>query len=155
MLSFHTPHSPASEEQVNSIETRAGMTLPGDYRIFLLTQNGGYRPDPGIFHVPGEGDSEWQGALGFADDAYDMRPYLEPQCEYLPYCLPIGHDICGNELILGLHGSHYGRIYWQNHELTERGEQQPPVKLADSFTEFLQSLSLRHENERASTSCSE
>ncbi|HEX8311969.1 MAG TPA: SMI1/KNR4 family protein [Chthoniobacteraceae bacterium] len=149
MLSFHTPHPPATEEQVCSIETRAGKALPSDYRAFLLTQNGGYRPDPGIFDVPGEGWSEWHGVLGFAGGSYDIRPHLHAESEYLPYCLPIGHDICGNYLLLGLHESHFGRIYWQDHELTEDGEQRPPVKLADSFTEFIQALRLRHESERA------
>jgi hypothetical protein len=149
MLNFHTPHSPASEDQVSTIEVRAGISLPADYREFLLTQNGGYRPDPGIFDVPGESCSVWHGALGFADDGYDIRPYLEPQCEYLPYCLPIGHDICGNELLLGLSGAHYGHVYWRDHELTTEGEEKAPIKLADSFTAFLQALRLREENKTA------
>jgi len=36
-------HGTANEEQVRTIETRAGVSFPADYRDFLLTQNGGYR----------------------------------------------------------------------------------------------------------------
>ncbi|HEX8311972.1 MAG TPA: SMI1/KNR4 family protein [Chthoniobacteraceae bacterium] len=150
MLRFHTPHSPATEEQVRLIEERIGKRLPDDYREFLLTVNGGYRPDPGIFDVPGEGTSEWHGVLGFAGrGSYDLRRHLHPESEYLPHCLPIGHDICGNNLLLGLHESHFGRIYWEDHELTQHGEQRPPIRLADSFTEFLRALRLRNESKRA------
>jgi uncharacterized protein (TIGR02996 family) len=140
---------------IDAVEGRFGITLPADYRAFLLNYNGG-RPEPGTFRGPG---GEWvelydlhtiwsmDGSAQY--DEYDLVQRLEVIDEdrargaenlwsdrWTRDLIDIGRAAIGGleELCLGVTGDAAGRVYlidlWME-------APEPVVKVADSFAEFL------------------
>ena len=133
---------PASEELVSLFEMQNGVSLPTDYRDFLLRVNGG-APDRDMCDWGENGDfaatffgihqgAEWK-RLDFAISSFghDLSQFL-----------PIAESNGGNYFVLKLHPPDQGAVYHWDHEL----EDVQPVTfkhltlVAPSFDAFLVGL---------------
>lgn len=108
-----------SVERIERFERQFGLTLPADYKDFLLRNNGG-EPTPDRLIVPG-----WNGGstcvnrfFGFRDDNdCDLEKIYVNSADYIPPgFLPIAEDSGGNMLCLDVSGSQPGSILFWDHE---------------------------------------
>lgn len=147
MLNTTATDPSIAEIDIQRLEQRHGMTLPGDYRAFLLLRNGG-RPERDLFFAP-ESKSNPVARINFflsigdPDDSYDLDSTLDAVADRIEKgFLPIAVTWRGNYICLGVEGDCAGRIlFWDGHVL--KGENVYPV--AKSFTEFINGL-FRDEN---------
>jgi hypothetical protein len=139
-----------TEAQIRAFEQSYGHPLPDDYRQFLLDVNGG-QPDRAnrefahgvVNNLFSLDDTEDSGDL--ATRANRSRPMLPS-----PDLLFIGHDDCGNRLLLALAGEHRGEVWYMLTGDDARPDDANPRvlwhdrrdmrKLADSFEEFMRAL---------------
>lgn len=141
-----TQNPSVSSEDILNFENRAKVTLPSDYREFLLNYNGGV-PHKLYFTVSDYGDSildELFGLeIGGVNDLYIQ--FTDYNGRIPEAFLPIGRDQVGNLILLGLEGKYKGRIYFWWHENESEGKK-PWLKniysICDSFNKFLSDLVL-------------
>jgi hypothetical protein len=136
-------------EEINQLEKRRNIRLPGKYIHFLLTYNGG-EPDPNFFEIPGQdGYGSYVDLFyGIGVPAYgDLEESIEVYTERHPEgFIPIGSDPGCNVICLGTIEPYIGKIYfWDHHdELDERGLSKTDMSnmywLADDIDEFLNKL---------------
>jgi cell wall assembly regulator SMI1 len=137
------------EEDLTAVERQLGITLPSDYRRFLLTHNGGH-PEPDTFPLSSftEGDfGVLNRFLGIREGEYDdlVNYYTKVFRDRVPRnLLPIANDPGGNLICLSVSGPDRGKVYWWFHE-EEADEGEPPTYrniyfVADSFNDLLKSL---------------
>lgn len=114
--------SPAPPDELSAFERSLGVSLPADYRRFLVACNGGYvggrlwfegptpegrSVDVGLHHIGGF-RSEYYFSLAWARDTYELR---------IPETLLwIMDDPFGNAICLGLSGAHRGQVFFWDHE---------------------------------------
>jgi hypothetical protein len=117
---FSTKRFPLpSETQVEELERSIKVTLPDDYRRFLLEFNGGYFnepeitpvggcPQPILLLLSGIGASHWEAELGLPR----TMPSFDDNDP--PKILPIGDTAMGNLIILDTApGEGRGEIYYK------------------------------------------
>lgn len=125
----------ATPEKLMLIERGLGRSLPDDYKKMLLTTNGG-KPPRLILPLPSRGDtviSEFYSIGG--KSSLNLINLAHVKYEELPkYFIPIGVDVGGNHIALGVDGA----IYWKDHEMAD--PQSGLIKVAESFTAMLDSL---------------
>lgn len=132
---------------IDGFEDGLGGRLPGDYRQFLSTVNGGWAVDS--FHHPPSGpgdigvDALW--GVGIDDEDRSMEQNLEVfRGRYPPEYLPFGEDAGGNLVLIKLGDDDFGSIhFWDHEEEADAGEPatyRNLTRLSDSFTAFLEEL---------------
>ena len=133
---------PTNEAAIATFEAKRGFRLPGDYREFLLTANGG-KPDPCAFQLALRSgpytDSlvHWFHALG--DDLESIADEMHRRIP--PELLPIASDPGGNLVCIGVEGDARGKVYFWDHEHEVYPTGWSNVDLvADSFDAFLRGL---------------
>ena len=140
-------HATLQEDDITELERLLGVTLPGDYRLFLLAHNGG-RPTPdGFLKSRDESDRDaidW--FLGVQAGAHnDLLSYVETYRDRIPPdLLPIAHDPFGNLVCLAVAGPRSGWVYFWDHE-EEAPEGEAPdyrnvAPIARSLYAFLDGL---------------
>lgn len=112
-----------------------GVTVPDDYRAFLLTYNGG---SPFAIAPRTRGVTDGSFASFFELDAADSDTDLHGACvQYFtrlpPPMAPIGLAADGKLLCLSIMGPNRGRVYAR--DLVDLREQ--PVEIAPSFSALL------------------
>lgn len=151
LIDKKAPPAPAGE--IAELEREFGA-LPADYRLFLEMCNGGYlggslwfrgptptgaMADAGVHHIGGF-RAESHFSLVWSNDVYRGR---------IPDSLLwIMDDPFGNAICLGLRGSHFGKVYFWDHEMEPdpdqwNGEVDTAGNIsliADSFTDFVAGL---------------
>ncbi|HWO19370.1 MAG TPA: SMI1/KNR4 family protein [Kofleriaceae bacterium] len=137
------PGKPATDEQIAAFEKIEGVTLPAAYRAFLKTYNGG-RPIPDAFPY-GDDDGSLMHAFFELDEGEDESFDLQTICRRyrgrIPHTvMPIGCDAGANIILLGVHGEHYGRVFFLDHM-----NPRPIFEIAPSFEAFLDSFEPRPE----------
>jgi hypothetical protein len=143
--------APITPSELEEVEKKIGIRLPDHYRRFLLARNGGI-PIPGIFHFKEESgpytDSQVQCLLAIhsADDQNDFETFYERyklnEIRLPAELIPIGNDLGGNLICIADDGPNLGAVYFWDHEEEEDTATFNNVHLiADSFDEFLSSLS--------------
>jgi hypothetical protein len=161
-LKFVAREPPATEEQVASLEERLGISLPSDYRAFLLAEGGGAgvaidgNRDV-VFPLAWSGQ-KWAQGLDEAmmDHFYSLDPKsrltldaaLEMFIEWrrIPAdFLPIGYDPGSNQVLLGIRGERRGKIFFWMKEFEAADDSPEPrydniAFVAESFTDFIESL---------------
>lgn len=145
----HESKQPLNSDRLKEFEHKFEMTLPNDYRDFLLTYNGGY-PEPDGFWIQGmDGNGSLVDRfLGIHGGEHDnLLGYLEIYKERIPpNFLPIAHDPGGNLICMSVEGEDKGKIYFWDHEEEadpDQGETagyQNVYLIADSFTDFFENL---------------
>jgi SMI1 / KNR4 family (SUKH-1) len=134
---------------IELLEARTSITLPADYRAFLLATNGG-KPDPGDFFVPCWGGefSQVHRFFGIHDGpSGNLEEWIVRYRDRLPESfIPIGLDPGGNLLLIGVAHDFTGHVYFWDHEdeLDDDGLSRKDMSntffLASSIAEFVASL---------------
>lgn len=100
------------EREVLDIEKKYNISLPEQYKGFLLKYNGGYTPKTG-FRVARE-SSDLRGFYGVGNakmcyEDWDLEEWIEKKL------FPIACDSFGNYILIGLEEKD-GKIYFADHE---------------------------------------
>jgi hypothetical protein len=141
-------------EQLQEVEQRLGMSLPDEYRKFLLRTNGGV-PEPGGFEFPDLSEDQpgdfdevelFYSVLvpppaefdlrSFESAVRHMRSELKLPLDYVPIAMTVNQEI----IALGVDGKARGKVYYWAY-ISAGFELSFLVELAASFDEFLDSLS--------------
>ena len=128
---------PTSRHTIKQFESRIGLALPADYKIFLEQHNGGIFHGA-LFAVPKLGTDEALDILyGFIDSerSLDLRFWQkEMEGEIPENSIIIGTDPGGNTLVL----DNEGIYYWDHeHYYPQTSNKKNADKVAGSFTEFM------------------
>ena len=138
--------APVSSKRLEQVEKKLGITLPPQYRSFLLAHNGG-QPVPNQFHYKKEQgpytDSmvDWFLAIyeGENDNFEEYFATYKIEENRLPDNLvPIAHDPGGNLVCISVSESDVGAVFFWDHEREEEGNNTHLI--ADTFDEFLSLL---------------
>jgi cell wall assembly regulator SMI1 len=136
------------EMRIREFERQLGITLPHDYRNFLVAHNGG-RPDPSGFSMTGDplnpsGTIHWFFGIHNGQNYNLSQKYSVYQGRIPSNFLPIAGDPGGNLLCLSISGEDVGNVYFWDHE-DEASEGELPdytnvYFIADSFTDLMNGL---------------
>ncbi len=151
-ITIRNSEIPLTLDKVVDIEKRLKLSLPLEYKDFIMKHNGG-RPKPSGFHYKHETgrytDSrvDWFLAIydGESDNFEDyFNTYKVDQVRLPIELVPIANDPGGNLVCISVKGKNKGAVYFWDHE-NEAGDNETPSYqnvhlLADSFSEFLESL---------------
>ncbi len=141
-------------EKLKLFELDNKLSLPPDYRAYLIKHNGG-KPCPNHFKIPfSEGDIS---RIHHCYGLHSGPTYLRLDYSYQTYLhripmhlLPIADDPFGNLILIGTAGNVLGKVYFWEHELENETCSFAPMKLlSDTFGDFLISLyNWKNPNER-------
>lgn len=142
----YSPPLPLGQAELSKLEREFGITLPGDYREFLLEVGGVFFRGTNV--VPLEvrkdfGNVEHVTTLFGSDREQDsLQENIETYVGRIPKNLiPIGDDPYGNLHCVGVGGKENGKIYFWNHE--GPGDEDDPrgiTLVAASFEDFIARL---------------
>lgn len=138
-LEESNPYGPINSADIVEFEETNEVSLPEDYKEFLLQHNGG-RPEANVLADAGT-DVQWLfgmveepawASLFHALDTYEGR---------IPaWYMPIGTDSGGNLFIMSLYEENKGVIalWWHEDEVEQNGSEyfENLTHVADSFGEF-------------------
>jgi len=135
---------PADSAQIEEVEDRLGVTLPGDYKDLLMRNNGGYLQ--GNTLTPGSDYSIRQlFSAGVVDDpdVEDLESQATFYHEHADFpipadLLPIGEDEGGNVICLKTSEDDNGAIYFWTHDAP--ADDDGLTRIADSFSQFFERL---------------
>ena len=144
MVTILNPGDPITPEQLNAFEERLNLTLPEDYRTFLLTYNGG-RPKEAAFDFTRNGrkDGSWIGRLRGLTEKRGAN--LEQMYGYsrgfvAAHFFPIAPDAGKHALYLSLGQEDYGAVYFGDTDEVSEDGINTMYFVAPSFTAFMNSL---------------
>ena len=140
------PYGPLLQKKLGEFEKQAHITLPNDYRNFLLRYNGG-QPTPSFFWIKLQEDgSSIHQFYGLHDDPVflSLKTFAGKERYGIPESmLPIGDDGTGNYICIGISSTNFGKVFFLDHDkhpFHNPNSLDGIMELADSFTEFLLSL---------------
>lgn len=135
-----------SIEQITELEQKYDISLPAEYRDFLLNSNGGIAPKDSrativLQPISEEIDIEILFGLGL-EDCFDidywMRQYRD---ELPPRSLIIGNDTIKGFIILNQEEDKYRVFYWDDERnLKASTDESNAYLIADDFSEFLRMI---------------
>jgi hypothetical protein len=137
------------ESRLRSFEAAEGLTLPEDYRAFLLASNGGRPVECNFMYADETGpytDGEVNVFYGLHDGRYArLDKMIRTARAVIPRdFMPIAGDSGGNEICLGISGPNFGKVYFWDHDGASDSNPEQSYKqmhrVADSFAEFLEKL---------------
>ncbi|WP_452602945.1 SMI1/KNR4 family protein [Pontimicrobium sp. MEBiC06410] len=137
MLEFNTYGESITEIDVQAFEQLIGKELPEDYKTHLLKYNGGSVPWEKQYEFSFKGEEISLATFHKlkSDRGGTLEEYYNRKHDFLfPKLLPIG-TIEGGYLAMGYQTGNYGEIYIY---FSDEG----PYKVANSFTEFLESMNV-------------
>lgn len=140
MVKIEKIHESLSIENLESFEHNHKITLPKDYREFLLEYNGGY-PNPGVYKISDElGESILNVFYGIGSMYDNLEKKFDIFDEILEIgFIPIADDPSGNQICIGLSKEYFGEIFHWLHD-EEYNEMDNMYFLAKKLNEFLKSL---------------
>jgi SMI1/KNR4 family protein SUKH-1 len=134
---------PTDEERIRAFEQRNGLTLPEDYRQFLLRHNGG-RPEPAGSVIPELKEPILVGDFfGLTEDgSLSLQSYLDEYRDEMPDgWMVIATDPGAAFFVLGTRPPHVGVYFWDHqHFFSSSSEEENAYRLADSFQSWIDSL---------------
>lgn len=144
MTQIIKPNSKINEEQLADFEKQINANLPEEYKQFLLFYNGG-QPDKTEFSTKKYGNSILQCFFGFD------TPYRTDNFDYILNTfknrvpndfLPIGRDMLGNLILIGIRQKYEGKIYfwWHENEGQKKAWLKNIFSITKSFTDFFENL---------------
>lgn len=133
-----------SYEKLVEFEEQLNVTLPEDYRNYLIQYNGGL-PKTNHFCIKSEGgDSRIHHVYGLNVGPDFQRLDLMFKIytgRVSKSVLPIADDPFGNLICIGINNDIYGKIYFWDHEKEHNyNDTQQMEELSTSFTDFLLTL---------------
>jgi cell wall assembly regulator SMI1 len=151
-VDIYASERPLAPDELERAEKTLGVSLPEDYKRFLLAHNGG-RPRPDAFRITWKGQPFAPGwrvsAVGdfhaiYEGDAVNLLVDARKFKDRIPKeMLPVATDPGSNLVLLGLAGANRGKVFFWIHELEEEFDERSFDNLgllANSFDEFLDSL---------------
>ena len=152
MIGLRSAREPASEDAVREAERQLEVSLPSEYRTFLMMVPMGRKPEDNIFRTtaeddPGVGVRSFFG-VGLPEDPgqdIDLVRRYDFYRDRIPsWTVPIGEDDTGNLILISVRQDDEGSVWFWDHELeAEEGESASEANLtflADRFDEFLSRL---------------
>jgi cell wall assembly regulator SMI1 len=149
-MEFYAPFQPYSPDMLSDLEKKLEVSLPPDYRNFLL-QYGGGQPLNTVFESKNEngdvlrkiwidvflGNSGNRGSELFSRHA--------ALSDRIPSdFIPVGQDGGGNYICLGISGKNYGKVFmwWKDGEapVGTKPSYKNMEHIADSFEQFVSNL---------------
>jgi hypothetical protein len=131
--------------RLDEMERKHRIMLPEDYRLFLITTNGG-RPVERRFSFIEHG-KQTNGAIGWffgdCDDAdYGISSNWKTYNDRIPPAFfPIATDAFGNLILLSCRDEDRGAIYFWDHEKeSDVPSMTNMFRVANSFSEFVEHL---------------
>lgn len=148
-LSMDYSMPPIQESDISRIERLFNITLPQDYRQFLLRYNGG-RPEPSVFRIKNYYNSDNMAVidtfLGISNGQEDsLEEYIKTYRDRMPKnIIPIAYDPGGNIIAISVSGNDQGYIYFWEHE-SEADEGDTPsydnlYLIDENMTSFINGL---------------
>lgn len=159
-----------SQEEIDKFESIIGFPLPLEYRVYLQRFGGGASPkydvafrytDPGILykdHYTGEALLAYLSSAVFDDEGvselmihYHYMNSNQRENNFIPAdMIVIGNDPGSSNVLLGINGEQKGKVFFWDVNLFPHEDNVPETYenisfVADSFTEFLDSLYLFNE----------
>jgi hypothetical protein len=151
---------PLSEAEVNLIEKTLGLSLPSDYREFLLSYGSSSFGNLVEFQTEA-GKIPFSHFYGSKDGKQDLGKRIKTYQGRMPETLiPIADDGGGNQICIGMNGNEKGKIYYWDHDnewdsedyYEKHGIQMPSelkfqnvILVANSFENFLLMLEVRND----------
>lgn len=156
LIRIEESRTPLTNARLAALEKKLGISLPAQYRQFLLKHNGGH-PNRACFHYKHlrgpYTDSEVTQFLAVTRSrTYNFEQLfqlLKVQNKWLPDNLvPIADDAFGNSVCISVAGDDRGAIYFREAELVHvdfDNLDEPDIwdgifLIADTFDEFLRGL---------------
>jgi len=150
-----------SEEDLRLLEAEIPVTLPQDYRQFLLEHNGG-RPEPDSYPLQGLAKNPYGAIQLFfgignpVETSSILWNYRVMEGRIPPNLFPIACDNSGDLLCLSLYGDDAGSVvFWDYY-----AEHYPPtydnvyrVPGADSFSAFIELLQPYPDDQNSQSGC--
>lgn len=127
------------EKKIADFERKYGITLPEQYRSFMLKYNGGDTPETDFKCK--RTTSDVRGFFGIGcDDYYSFEnefAEFDPLTNYLKNgLLPIALDSYGNYILIGIAEKNNGQIFFLDHE---ENEENCIMQLTDDFAGYIRS----------------
>jgi hypothetical protein len=147
VVTFKRVNPPIDAQAVDEFERYLGMSLPADYRRFLLEHNGGV-PKPNKFRINLEGGEDsvhlFLGLLS-STSTVSLQTFARNRSRDMPLSvIPIAIDPGYHLLCMSIKKPDYGSIYFWNADLAATDSEIPSYAnlflLSDSFNEFLSTL---------------
>lgn len=132
-----------SMSRLNQLEADYGISLPKEYRDFLVKTNGGIAPRDGRATITvAQADEEIDIEVFFGldvEECFSIDYWMQQYGEELPQgSLIIGNDTIKGFIILMETENGYQVVYWDDeHNLKASDDDSNAYLLADSFEEFL------------------
>ena len=141
---LRNPTAPADPESLRRFEAQFSITLPADYRSFLLAYNGGRLDEQNRYYyaVP-SGFAEPYLVIDAIIRLEELpKRFRSKTLKYPEDLLPVALDHFGNYICLAIEGRDYGNIFFVDHEIfDEETESNLTVKIGPSFEGFVDGLS--------------
>ncbi|WP_289055996.1 SMI1/KNR4 family protein [Carboxylicivirga marina] len=132
-----------SKNDLTDFEAKLSISLPSDYRDFLIENNGGC-PKPSTNKIP---ETDVQCIYGIHEGDYwaNLIEHIDMFKERIPSnTIPIANDSGGNLFLLSLRQDSKGEVWFWDHEeeAEESGHEyfENITKAADSFNNFIDNL---------------
>lgn len=137
---------------VAAFEAWLGVTLPEDYRTFLLDVNGGRTArSHRLFHIRNDRTIlNSLNSLNDPDEQFDLATRWQRARAWLPNeVLPVGYDDGGGTVVVVVTGPRRGQVWFldgvdprpeESNPRVEWFDQRDVSKVADSFREFMTNL---------------
>ena len=139
-MQIHSPGPTLTEAALTDCESKLGVTLPPDYRSFLLRYNGG-RPSPDVVDVPDDPQAPTDIQVFFGvgrqkgSDLVENYEWLQELGEGIEM-LPIATDSFGNFFCLRLSGAGEASVVYRS--VVESVA--TTYKVAKTFADFLNAI---------------
>ena len=124
------------EENIAAFEKENNITLPEEYKGFLLKYNGGRTPKTKFKINKVSSDVRGFYGLGNADEYFNFQKLIDNMNILEDYIeddmLPIASTVSGDDITIGIGKEENGSIFFKYHD---RGKKY--IKLADTLCEFV------------------
>lgn len=143
LLLVEEPNPPLAECDLDAFEAKWSLTLPADYRSFLLKTNGG-RPVPDTFVLAGHPTQPISGVraflgIGASTETEDIEVHLREEMVGVPApVLPIASTESVDLICLDLRQA-TNVVFWDRHSYwgTQVWREEQFFMIAPSFSDFL------------------
>ena len=123
------------ESNILKFETQYNITLPDDYKRFLVKYNGGYTPKTKI--RVGRISSDIRGLFGYENNdphlnilSFFKEPVLK---DFLDMgFIPIGTNVFGDYFLICISKDNYGKIFFRYHD-----KKRNDIFVAENFSSFI------------------
>lgn len=133
-------------EKISQLEEQYAITLPSQYKMFLLRYNGGLTPE--TFFRANKVESDVRAFYGVGNVEYSLDSADLNEWTKRNY-FPIACDSFGNEILIGISEASYGEVFFWDHELSKT------QMIANDLKTFVKSCKSRKINPNAKKSIAE